>query len=260
MTGFIRMKQECIQELYKNYLHKCNNQFKAVCKLCCSKSQAMQQVSRFFIKGMVCQRCISAVKSELDQLGFSTIKVELGEVTALTANTVTELARIEERLRPLGFELLEDKKVKAVRQVKELVAEVYSGNYDFPDHFRFSDLVAHQLGRDYDGISALFTLLEKKTLERYIIDYRIEKVKEMLVYTSLKLADISFRFNFSSVAHLSRQFRQYTGLTPSYFKEMGEERRNRGREEEQGECGGTGRVKRNRASEEEQIESRGTGG
>lgn len=100
--------------------------------------------------------------------------------------------------------------------ISRLAVEVY----DFPNNFRFSDLVVSQLHKDYDGVSSLFTLLENKNLERYIIDYRIEKIKEFLVYSELTLSDISFKLNFSSIAHLSRQFKQYTGLTPSYFKEI----------------------------------------
>ena len=147
----------------------------------------MQQVSRIFIKGMVCQRCIQVVKFELEQIGFIIVSVDLGQVTILNSNAASETDLIEQRIRPLGFQLLEDKKVKSVRVVKELVAEVYSGSFDFPHNFRFSDLVVERMSKDYDAISALFTLLEHKTLERYIIDFRIEKVKELLVYTSMTL-------------------------------------------------------------------------
>jgi AraC family transcriptional regulator len=178
----------------------------------------MQQVSRIFIKGMVCQRCIQVVKSELEQIGLIIIGAELGEVTILNYSAASGTDLIEQRIRPLGFQLLEGKKIKTVRVVKDLVAEVYSGSFDFPHNFRFSDLVIDRMSKEYDAISALFTLLEHKTLERYIIDFRIEKVKELLVYTSMTLADISFKLNYSGVAHLSRQFKQNTGLTPSYFK------------------------------------------
>lgn len=180
----------------------------------------MQNESQLFIKGMVCQRCIRVIKTKLEQLGIIPVKVDLGEITVITSKESGDTSLIEAALHPLGFQLLEDKKIKTVREIKELVALVYSGQYDFPIQFRFSDLVSGQLGREYGTLSALFTLLEHKTLERYIIDYRIEKVKELLVYTSLTLSDIAFKLNFSSVPHLSRQFRQYTGLTPSYFKEI----------------------------------------
>jgi AraC family transcriptional regulator len=180
----------------------------------------MQNVSRLFIKGMVCQRCINVIKQELEQSGIPVIKVDLGEVTVISSNNAAQTRLIEERLLPLGFRLLEDKKIKTLNTVKDLVAQVYSGHYDFPNSFRFSDLVVSRLHKDYDAVSSLFSLLEHKTLERFIIDHRIEKIKEFLVYSDLTLSDISFKLNFSSVAHLSRQFKQNTGLTPSYFKEI----------------------------------------
>jgi len=175
---------------------------------------------RLFIKGMVCQRCIIVIKRELQNLGLTPVHVKLGEVTVITSDTTAELEQIENTLRPLGFQLLEDRKIKTVKEVKKLVAQVYSGNYDFPVDFRFSDVVVSALHKDYDTISSLFSLLEHKTLERYIIDFRIEKVKEFLVYSSLPLGDIAFRLNFSSVAHLSRQFKQHTGLTTSHFRNI----------------------------------------
>jgi AraC family transcriptional regulator len=180
----------------------------------------MQMQSKLFIKGMVCQRCILVIKSELENLGILPVKVALGEVTMIASTKEPDYEAVEEMLRPLGFSLLEDKKVKVVREVKKLIEQVYSGAYDFPDGFRFSEFIVSKLPRDYDTISALFSLLEHQTLERYIINYRIEKIKELLVYSSFTLTDIAFKLNFSSVAHLSRQFKQYTGLTPSCFKEI----------------------------------------
>jgi AraC family transcriptional regulator len=120
----------------------------------------------------------------------------------------------------LGFTLLEDKKEKLVKETKGLMAEVYSGSFDFPTRFRFSELAARRLQKDYDTISATFSAVENTTLEKYIIDFRIEKVKEFLVYTPQTLGDISFRLGFSSVAHLSRQFKEITGINPSYFKSI----------------------------------------
>ena len=180
----------------------------------------MQHLSKVIIKGMVCQRCISVITSQFEQLGLTPIKVALGEVTVISSMNLAETKLLQDKLQPLGFQLLEDRKIKTVREVKQLVQEVYSGNYDFPNNFRFSDLVVKQLHKEYDAVSSLFSLLEQKTLERYIIDFRIEKIKEYLVYSSLTLADIAFKLNFSSVAHLSRQFKQFTGVTPSYFKDI----------------------------------------
>ena len=184
----------------------------------------MQEEFTLFIKGMVCERCISVVKSELEKLGVPTVKVDLGEVTVRSSDHLQETRIIEERLRPLGFQVLEDKKVKTLNELKNIIAEVYSGSYDFPNQMRFSDLVVARLHKDYATVSAMFSLHEHKTLERYIMDYRIEKIKEYLVYSSLTLSEIAFKLNFSSVPHLSRQFKQYTGLTPSYFKQIKKEK------------------------------------
>ena len=130
----------------------------------------MPHETQLFIKGMVCQRCISIVKSELEQLGMQPVKVSLGQVTVTTANQLLGTEVIEEKLAPLGFHLLEDKKIKTIKEIKRLVEEVYSGEYDFPDHFRFSDLIANIFHKDYDKLSALFSLVEHQTLEKYIID------------------------------------------------------------------------------------------
>jgi len=169
------------------------------------------------VKGMVCRRCQMTVETELQEMGHTPVKVSLGEVTFIPGDE-HDLAALEERLNVLGFRLLEDKKLKMTKDVKQLVEEVYGGNYDFPERFRFTDLVKQRFQKDYASISDAFIASEKKTIEQYIIDYRINKVKEFLVYSGLTLADIAFKLNFNSVAHLSAQFKQYTGLTPSFFK------------------------------------------
>ncbi|HEX6334161.1 MAG TPA: AraC family transcriptional regulator [Flavisolibacter sp.] len=184
----------------------------------------MQQEFRFFIKGMVCHRCTTVISRTLGQLGITPVKATLGEVTILTTDSEPDQAVIEKALQPLGFSLLEDRKVKIVKEIRSLVQQVYSGAYDFPDNFRFSDLLVKQFHREYDTLSSLFALLEQQTLERYIINYRIEKVKELLVYTGTSISDIAFRLNYSSVAHLSRQFKQHTGLTLSHFRDIRKER------------------------------------
>lgn len=198
----------------------------------------MSLISRLFIKGMVCQRCIMVVKSELEAMGLSTQKVELGEVTVISAKETVDTDLVAEKLLPLGFQLLEDRKLALVKKLKELVAEVYSGSYDFPHHFRFSDLVVKRLSKDYDSVSSLFALVEHKTLEQYIIGYRVEKIKEFLVYSTSTLSDIAFQLNYSSVAHLSRQFRQVTGLTPSHFRNIRKNREKAAIQHFHTECAG----------------------
>lgn len=173
---------------------------------------------------MVCNRCITTVTKELRQLGIELDEVTLGEVKLAVKAPFSDYEVLNQKLAPYGFAVLENKRRKLVRQVKEIVAEVYSGEYDFPYRFRFSDLLTQKLGKEYDTISQQFSAEEAITIEKYVIDYRIEKVKELLAYTSLSLADISFQLGFSSVAHLSRQFKQVTGLNASHFKTIGRDR------------------------------------
>ena len=184
----------------------------------------MLHQQKILIKGMVCGRCILSIKNELQKTGVEVADIYLGEATILRTEGLNDLHYIDEKLQALGFSLIEDKKEKIVKQVKQLVQEVYSGDFDFPHHFRFSTLVESRINKDYDTVSALFNASEKTTIEKYIIDYRIEKIKELLVYSDLTLSDLAFKFGFSSVAHLSRQFKSYTGLNPSHFKNIKRER------------------------------------
>lgn len=180
----------------------------------------MLQKKKVSIKGMVCQRCISTIKSELEKAGFEASDIQLGEVTLSTSLGAEEANLLGEKLKLFGFSLVEDKNEKIVNQVKVLLKEVYSGEFDFSNNFRFSELAAERMGTEYEKISNVFSEMEKTTIEKNLIAYRTEKVKEFLVYADYTLADIAFKLNFSSVAHLSRQFKQQTGLTPSYFKEI----------------------------------------
>jgi AraC family transcriptional regulator len=171
------------------------------------------------IKGMVCNRCIMTVEAELLAIGHTPLNMSLGKVS-YTPNEMHESSLLEERLSSLGFSVLKDKNTEVTTQIKNIIEEVYSGDFDFPDHFRLSELIRNRLGYDYDKIRSTFIAHEKKTIEQYSIDYRINKVKEYLVYTDYTLADIAFRLNYNSVGHLSNQFKQLTGLTPSFFKSI----------------------------------------
>ena len=182
----------------------------------------MQQT--VFIKGMVCNRCITTVTQELQQLGIELDEVNLGEVKFAVKAPFTDYHSLNKKLEPLGFHVLENKRSKLAKEVKQIAADVYSGEFDFPHRFRFSDLLAQKLEKEYDFISQQFSAEEGITIEKFVIEYRIEKIKELLLYTSLTLADISFQLGFSSVAHLSRQFKQQTGLNTSHFKAMRQNR------------------------------------
>lgn len=175
---------------------------------------------KMFIKGMVCDRCILTIRDVFKELNVPIVNITLGEITTVSALSASDTAALNERLTALGFTLLEDKKTKLVHSIKGLVEQVYSGNYDFPNDFRFSDVLVNTLKRDYNAVSSIFSESENVTLEKYTMEYRIGKAKELLVYTDESLTDIAYKLGFSSAAHLSRQFKVNTGLNPSYFQDI----------------------------------------
>jgi AraC family transcriptional regulator len=184
------------------------------------------------IRGMVCARCIDVVQSELTQAGFDVLTVQLGKVTLRDALTSNDIERIQTVLSKQGFSLLEDQQKMTVHQRAKTFVDSYfaqatdlsesnigSAPADRPNR-RLSTQIQDALGLDYDTISGQFTKTEGITLERYIILRRIDKVKEWLVYSDETLTEIAHRTGYSSVQHLSNQFRQQTGLTPSYFRQV----------------------------------------
>lgn len=182
----------------------------------------MATANKVYIKGMVCGRCISTIKEQLESLGLLVDSIELGEImiSASATSTYADLSLLDQHLKPLGFSVLEDKRTRLVRNVKLLVQEVYGGAFDFPGRFSFSGYLAEMLHKEYSTISVVFSQIEKQTLETYIIQFRIEKAKELLVYTSFSLNEISFRLGFYGPAHLAAQFKKNTGLTPSHFRSI----------------------------------------
>ena len=166
---------------------------------------------------MVCERCIDAVRTVFENSGISIGEISLGEVELVTSSTMNG-DQIESKLKLLGFSLVKDPKQILINSVKELVAEVYSGKFDFPTHFQFSHFISGKLNASYKSISAQFSTFEGKTLEQFIIESKVNKIKELLVYTEESLSSIAFMLGYSSVAHLSRQFKSLTGLNPSFFK------------------------------------------
>lgn len=176
-----------------------------------------------YLKGMVCNRCLMTVKSELKKLGHTPVKLSLGQVSYVLAESSDD-QQLLQRLSSFGFHLLEDKKARLTREVKTIIQMVYNGDFDFPEKFRLANHLKQLFPNDFHSLSNAFISIEKKTIEQYMIEYRMQKVKEFLVYTQLGLSDIAFNLNFNSVAHLSAQFKQQTGLTPSFFKKVRREK------------------------------------
>jgi AraC family transcriptional regulator len=176
---------------------------------------------KLFIKNMVCNRCIMVVNTELEKLGLHPAAVTLGEVT-LTEVTLSmnQIKAVETMLTAAGFELIDDKKSRIIEKIKTAVINIIHYTADQPRE-KYSELIAKELHYDYPYLSKLFSEVEGITIEQYIISQKIEKIKEYIVYDELNLTEIADRMGYSSVAHLSAQFKKATGLPPSHFKNVG---------------------------------------
>jgi len=173
-----------------------------------------------YIKNMVCNRCIMVVKQELENLGLNPIHVTMGEAVLKKNPSVKKMQQLNSRLFQLGFEILDDQKQKQIEKIKSLlIKKVQSG--DVEEHFSISEYLSTALHKEYSYISRLFSEVEGITVEQFFILQKTEKVKELLVYGEQNLSEISFFLGYSSVAHLSAQFKKVTGLTPSQFKKIG---------------------------------------
>jgi AraC-like DNA-binding protein len=173
---------------------------------------------------MVCPRCIAAVESTLKDLGMDPLYVKLGEARLEHAPSPANLAELDKRLKAQGFELLDDARHRQIGQIKTLIIErihYASDTNSGKQHGPLSEYLSRSLHREYSQLSKLFSETEGVTIEQYAILQRIEKVKELLTYDEMSLSQIADRLEYSSVAHLSAQFKKVTGLTPTQFKAQG---------------------------------------
>lgn len=180
--------------------------------------------NKIYIKNMVCNRCIMVVREQLIKQGYEPISVELGVVAFQNSVLKEDIKTIKENLEPLGFELIDDKRIRMIEQVKSVIIELVhhkNGNLKV----NLSDYIADKLHHDYSYISNLFSEFENTTIEQYFIAQKVERVKELLVYDELTLNEIADLLNYSSPAHLSSQFKKVTGLTPSHFKKIKDQKR-----------------------------------
>lgn len=173
---------------------------------------------------MVCDRCIMVIQAELDKLGLDVKSIKLGEVVLNNEPTTHERAQLESALTPLGFQVIEDKRSRIIEKIKNVIVDLVH-HQDGGTKVNLSDVLSRELNHNYNYLSSLFSEVESTTIERYYIAQKIERVKELLVYDELSLSEIAHRLNYSSVAYLSNQFRKVTGLTPSHFKKIGENKR-----------------------------------
>lgn len=173
--------------------------------------------NKLYIKGMVCPRCISAVEAELNKLNIGFTTVKLGEVM-LSAGINTELVeKFSYAISTQGFELLSNKKAQLVMRIKNAIINIVHHQNDPEKIGKLSELLPELFGQNYTSLSSLFKDVEGKTLEKYFILQKIEKAKELLVYQELNISEIAHQLNYSSSQHLSLQFKNVTGMSPSEF-------------------------------------------
>ena len=178
------------------------------------------------VKNMVCNRCISVVKDELENLGLHVEQIKLGEILLSEKEEEIDHKKVVSALSKHGFELLDNKKSLIIEKIKTAVIEhIHYPSKEGVHNYNFSHILEKKLGFDYNYLSSLFSSLEGTTLEKYIIQQKIEKVKELLVYDELNLSEIAYQLGYSSVQHLSTQFKKVTDLTPSHFKKIKEKKR-----------------------------------
>jgi AraC family transcriptional regulator len=173
---------------------------------------------------MVCPRCITAVQIIFQDLGLNFSSIKLGEVILNQPITKGEQTALSKRLIKSGFEFLEDKNSTIISKIKSLVIS----QIHYPKEslkINYSSFLSTELNQEYSVLSKLFSSVEGITIEKFIVSQRIEKVRELLVYNQLSLKEIAYQLNYSSVAHLSNQFKKETGMTPTLFKSLNQKSR-----------------------------------
>lgn len=173
---------------------------------------------------MVCIRCKMVVKEELAKLGLHYVIVELGETEILEDISAEQHDQFKAALLKSGLELMDDKKSVLIQKIKNVIIELVHYAEE-PLTIKFSEFLSRQLNHDYTYLANLFSEVQGITIEKFLIAHKIERVKELLVYNELNLTEIAYLMHYSSVAHLSTQFKKVTGLTPSHFKQLKDKRR-----------------------------------
>lgn len=179
---------------------------------------------RLYIKNMVCIRCKMVVKSELEKLRLQYTFIELGEAEINGEISAETKAELDIALKKQGLELMDDKKSMLIEKIKTIIIELIHYS-DYPLKINLSDYLTSKLNYDYTYLANLFSEVQGITIEHFFIYHKIERVKELLVYDELNLKEIAYKLHYSSVAHLSNQFKKVTGLTPSHFKQLKRKRR-----------------------------------
>ena len=168
---------------------------------------------------MVSNRCKIVVKEELTKLGLHFIIVDLGEVEIMETLTAVQLEQLKIALHISGLELMDDKRAVLIEKIKNVITEMVHHTDELPK-MNYSDFISEKLQYDYTYLSNIFSEVKGITIQQFIIIHKIERAKELLLYDELNLTEISYKLHYSSVAHLSNQFKKVTGLSPSHYKQL----------------------------------------
>lgn len=178
---------------------------------------------KLYIKYMVSLRCKMVVKAELGNLRLPYMSVDLGTIELPNEPTTEQREQLRIALLRSGLELLDDPKAILIEKIKSVIVEMIHYDQDLPK-VNYSDYISEKLGYDYTYLSNMFSEVKGSTIQQFIIQHKIERVKELLLYDEYNLTQISYMLHYSSVAHLSNQFKKVTGLRPSYFKKLKKKR------------------------------------
>ena len=180
---------------------------------------------KLYIKYMVSNRCKMAVKEELKKLHLHFMVVDLGEVEIMENISIDQRQQLKIALLDSGLELMDDKKSMLIEKIKNVIIQMVHHSTE-NIKINFSDYLSQQLNHDYTYLSNLFSEVQGTTIEQFIISHKTERIKELIIYGELNITEIAWEMNYSSVAHLSSQFKKVTGLSPSHFKQLKDKRRN----------------------------------
>lgn len=174
---------------------------------------------------MVSTRCKMEVKEQLKKLGLHYIVVDLGEIEIMETLTMSQRELLKKALLVSGLELMEDKKAMLIEKIKNVIVEMVHHSDELLK-INFSNHLEEKLNLDYTYLSNLFSEVQGMTIEHYIISHKVERIKELIIYGELNITEIAWKMGYSSVSHLSSQFKKVTGLSPSHFKQMKDQKRN----------------------------------